>query len=217
MKDCRSPLNLFNGGVATGMFRIFVIGFFWNWGMKLFKNDKAIFGVPSSRSIASICLNPESVVGIAYCISFSLFWNGPPDDIVLERPARRQFFFIQHGMYPSFRIHGGISCYFAQRVSGPSSLSTPARFLALCALLLQPVKSCICSDTWDQILDYAKQFDNIIDQLVDTYYDLRLFSDEPISLADIPSDLPSLTASHMMQLARVQILWRQMVDLIFLQ
>ena len=56
-----------------------------------------------------------------------------------------------------------------------------------------------------QILDFSQQFDSIIDNLADDYYDLRLRSCAPIPLQDIPSNLPSLSAEHMTQLARVQL------------
>ncbi len=47
----------------------------------------------------------------------------------------------------------------------------------------------------------------IINQLNDEYYDLILQSQASISLHDIPAKLPSLSAAHMAQLARVQLLF----------
>ena len=56
-----------------------------------------------------------------------------------------------------------------------------------------------------QILEHAQRFDGIILQLVDDYYDLRLRSAAAISIADIPSNLPSLPTNQMMHLAQVQL------------
>ncbi len=53
-----------------------------------------------------------------------------------------------------------------------------------------------------QILDNAHQFDAIIDQLADDYH---LQSHAPISLQNIPTNLPSLSVEHIAQLALVQI------------
>ena len=54
-----------------------------------------------------------------------------------------------------------------------------------------------------QILEYAHRFDDIIDTLIDDYFDLRLHAKIP--LQNIPSDLPALSDVHMSQLARVQL------------
>jgi hypothetical protein len=55
-----------------------------------------------------------------------------------------------------------------------------------------------------QILDSVQRFDTIIDQLTDDYY-LRLQSQASLSLQDIESNLPSLSGTHMAQLAQVQL------------
>jgi hypothetical protein len=51
----------------------------------------------------------------------------------------------------------------------------------------------------------ATTFDDIIDRLIDAYYDLRLSSPDMLSIHDIPLNLPSLSAQHMQCLARVQL------------
>ena len=56
-----------------------------------------------------------------------------------------------------------------------------------------------------QILDYAEQFDSLIEKLIDSYFDLHLSPSSPLDLSVIPSNLPSLTLDHMAQLARVQL------------
>jgi hypothetical protein len=56
-----------------------------------------------------------------------------------------------------------------------------------------------------QILDSGQRFDIIIDQLTDDYFNLSLQSQEPSSLHDIESSLPSLSGAHMPQLARVHL------------
>ena len=53
-----------------------------------------------------------------------------------------------------------------------------------------------------QILDFAKQFDSIIEKLLDSFFDLHLLPDSPLDLSIIPSNLPSLTVEHMTQPAR---------------
>jgi hypothetical protein len=55
------------------------------------------------------------------------------------------------------------------------------------------------------MLESAQRFDNIIDHLIDEYYDLRFNSSGPISIQDIPSTLPSLNPQHMACLDRVQL------------
>ncbi len=52
-------------------------------------------------------------------------------------------------------------------------------------------------------MEYAHRFDDIIDKLIDDYFDLRLHAQIP--LQNISSDLPALSDVHMSQLARVQI------------
>ena len=55
------------------------------------------------------------------------------------------------------------------------------------------------------IVEHAQQFDNIIDQLASSYFDLRFPPNISASLGDISSDLPSLSEDNMVQLARVQL------------
>ena len=55
------------------------------------------------------------------------------------------------------------------------------------------------------ILDFARQFDSIIEKLMDSDFDLHIHPDLPLDLSAIPSTLPSLTVAHMAQLARFQL------------
>ncbi len=55
------------------------------------------------------------------------------------------------------------------------------------------------------ILANAERFDKVIDQLRDACYDLRFDPLAPVSIQDIPSNLPSLSAQHMACRARVQL------------
>ena len=55
------------------------------------------------------------------------------------------------------------------------------------------------------ILDFARQFDSIIEKFMDSYFDLHIHPDLPLDLGAIPSTLPSLTVAHMAQLAKFQL------------